>query len=113
MKNNTIIVNSKLGQHLDKIQHTETRLLMFDNQKIPMVSEISVGRDRSNHITIDNNLVSRKHCLIQKIKNDYFIKDLNSTNGTLINNKKVPMGKYVKLNSGDVITIGKANMVFK
>ena len=113
MDKDTIIINSKLGKHLDKIKHTETNLLLFNNQKIPLISKIIIGRNRSNQIAIDNNLVSRKHALIQKIRNVYYIKDLNSTNGTFINKKKVPTDKYVKINSGDIITIGKSNFIFK
>ena len=49
--------------------------------------------------------------MIQKIKGAYFIKDEKSTNGTLINGKKIPDEKYVKLYIGDKITIGSTTLV--
>ena len=60
---------------------------------------------------MDNKLASRHHALIQKIKNAYFIKDEESTNGTFVNGIRIPAGKYVKLNPGDKITIGNMNLV--
>lgn len=49
--------------------------------------------------------------MIQKIKDAYFIKDEESTNGTFVNGIKIPAGKYVKLNRDDKITIGNMNLV--
>ena len=49
--------------------------------------------------------------MIQKIKNAYFLKDENSTNGTFVNGKRIPNDKYIKLNSGDKITIGNMHLV--
>ena len=65
-----------------------------------------------NSVVIENKLASRHHALIQKIKDDYYLKDENSTNGTLLNGKRIPADKYVKLSRGDKITIGSANLVF-
>ncbi|MCK5569973.1 MAG: FHA domain-containing protein, partial [Spirochaetes bacterium] len=79
-------------------------------KKVPLVSKIKLGRDKSNNIVIDDNLVSRFHALVHKIKNDYFVKDLNSSNGTFINNEMVPKNRYVKLKKNDVIRIGKTEL---
>ena len=46
-------------------------------------------------------------------KNDYYIKDLNSTNGTLVNDELVPKDKYVKLKMNDKIKIGRTELTFK
>lgn len=85
--------------------------LMFNNNKIKLVAKISIGRAPENNIIIDNKLASRHHALIQKIKDAYFLKDENSTNGTFLNGRRIPSDKYVKLNSGDKITIGNANLI--
>ena len=86
--------------------------LLFDKKKIKLVAKITIGRDSDNSVVIDNKLASRHHALIQKIREDYFLKDENSTNGTYLNGVKIPTGKYIKLNRGDKITIGSANLVF-
>jgi len=51
--------------------------------------------------------VSRRHARIQ-IQNDVFlIEDLNSTNGTWVNQKRLPAGKQQGLQNGDLIQLGQ------
>lgn len=112
MTNETISTNSPIGQQLETYGFERpASYLVFNNKKINLVAKISIGRETDNDVVVDNKLASRHHALIQKIKKDFFIKDENSTNGTYVNNVKIPSGKYVKLNPGDKITIG--NMSFK
>ena len=66
--------------------------------------EIIIGRDSDNDIQIDNIAVSREHARIVRGPNYYFIEDLNSTNGTFVNGKKINK-KY--LIEHDEISIGK------
>jgi len=107
----TITTNSPVGKQLDKISSSKSAsYLMFNNKKVSLVAKITIGRDTANDIVVDNKLASRHHAVIQKIKDAYFLKDENSTNGTLVNGVKVPKDKYIKLNIGDQIQIG--TMVF-
>jgi len=106
----TIHVNSTLGQRLAKIKKTDSRALVFKGAKIPLVSTITLGRSRSNDVTIDDGMVSRRHCLIQKIKDNFFIKDLKSANGTYVNSLRVPADKYIKLKKNDIIRLGKTEL---
>ena len=86
MADSTIINSSPLGQHLDKIAESQqVSYLVFNKKKIQITAKISIGRESDNDIVIDSKLASRHHCIIQKIKDDYFLKDENSTNGTFIN----------------------------
>ena len=107
---NTINIQSNIGKRLDQVKKTDSLSISFHGKKIPLVSEIKIGRDTSNDIVLDDKLVSRYHAVLQKIKADYFIKDLNSSNGTFVNNQKVPKNKYVKLKSNDVLRIGKTDL---
>lgn len=107
----TIHMGSNVGKRLEKIKKDEKHCLLFNGREISIVKKIVIGRDKSCDVTIDDVLVSRNHAVIQKIKNAYFIHDLESTNGTYVNNKKVPDGKYVKLKKTDKIKIGK-NILF-
>jgi pSer/pThr/pTyr-binding forkhead associated (FHA) protein len=112
MQDETIINTSKIGQRLEAIVKKEqVSYLMFENGKIPMVSKISIGRATDNDVVIDSKLASRYHAVIQKIKDDYFLKDLDSPNGTLLNGTTIPKDKYVKLGHNDTVTIGKTNLV--
>ena len=109
----TIRGESNLGQRLGKLPKSESSFLVFKGKSIPVVARITMGRAENNHIIIDDTLASRNHAVIQKIKNEYFIKDLNSTNGTCVNNEPVPKDKYVKLKMNDVIKIGRTELTFK
>jgi pSer/pThr/pTyr-binding forkhead associated (FHA) protein len=67
-------------------------------------SEIIVGRSKGADIQIDNLAVSKEHARIITRQGRYSLEDLNSTNGTYVNNEKVARAM---LKDGDVITIGK------
>lgn len=56
--------------------------------------------------------ISRLHFCIKEKKGVYFLSDLNSTNGTYINQKEVAMGEEKRLLSGDVIQAGNEEFVF-
>ncbi len=113
MNDSTILTNSPVGKHIDAISNTsEVSYLLFNKKKIQLVAKITLGRESDNNVVIENKLASRHHALIQKIRDDFYLKDEGSTNGTFLNGTKIPAGKYVKLNSGDKITIGTANLVF-
>ncbi len=49
----------------------------------------TIGRARNSTITLPHNLVSRKHCEIFEEDGLLFVKDLNSLNGTYLNNEKI------------------------
>ena len=109
MNDTTIINSSPLGQHLDKIAESQqVSYLVFNKKKIQIAAKITMGREQDNDIVIDSKLASR---IIQKIRDAYFVKDENSTNGTFLNGRRIPPDKYVKLNAGDKLTIGSANLI--
>lgn len=71
--------------------------------------DMKVGRRSGLEIHLDNLSVSGEHANIFTIGEDSFIEDLGSTNGTLVNNKKITKHH---LKNGDVIIIGKHDLVF-
>ncbi|BBB32333.1 hypothetical protein TTHT_0765 [Thermotomaculum hydrothermale] len=72
-------------------------------------SEISIGRDSINNISIDHPSISRVHCFINR-KDDYYeVVDNDSTNGVFINDKKV---KKAILKNGDILKLGDKEFVF-
>ena len=71
-------------------------------------TKITIGRTASNDIQVDNVAVSAHHARIDKDGLYYVIEDLNSTNGTFVNEKKISR-RVLKEN--DVITIGKHSLV--
>ncbi len=69
----------------------------------------TIGRKSSNDIHLDNLAISGEHAVILKQGNDFFVEDLNSTNGTRINNIVV---KKQQLNNEDVIELGRFHLTF-
>jgi pSer/pThr/pTyr-binding forkhead associated (FHA) protein len=67
---------------------------------------ITIGRGEENGIVINIAEVSRIHTELTRAEEGYMIKDLGSTNGTFIDNKKV--GKKYLLKPGDTVMLGDA-----
>jgi two-component system cell cycle response regulator len=72
---------------------------------------ISLGRDPDNDIYIDEETVSRKHAKIEKKGGKTTVIDLESTNGTYLNDRRVEPLIEFSLNDGDRIKIGRT--IFK
>ncbi len=66
---------------------------------------ISLGRTNTCDIELPQQSVSRRHAEITQENQEYFIADLKSGNGTLLNNQKLPAEEKHLLRSGDVIRI--------
>jgi len=65
---------------------------------------ITIGRGTDNVIRIDNPAVSKHHARIIKEQDQFYIEDLNSTNGTYIKEKPI---SRLALRDEDEISIGK------
>ena len=70
---------------------------------------ITIGRNEDNAIVIDNLAVSGFHARIDRAGSDHILTDLQSTNGTFVNDQKVSSHK---LTHGDNIVIGKHALLF-
>lgn len=71
---------------------------------IPVRTTITIGRKEDNSIVLRDQFVSGYHAKLYVRNNEFFIEDLESTNGTFINNKKI-CGR-VKLKIEDEIKLG-------
>lgn len=67
--------------------------------------ELTIGRGRKNDIIIQDNEVSRTHCRLVRVLEDYEIHDLNSTNGTFVDGKPVPPDGWL-LASESIVELG-------
>ena len=73
-------------------------------------SALSIGRSRVNDIQIDDVSVSAQHCRVRPEDGRFVLHDLKSTNGTLVNERRV--GRHV-LEEGDVIMIGETAIQYR
>jgi pSer/pThr/pTyr-binding forkhead associated (FHA) protein len=65
-----------------------------------------VGRSPENDVQVQDNYVSRKHLELYKKGGKYFIRDLNSANGTFVNGKRIGSNVEQRVKEGDTIVIG-------
>ncbi len=68
-----------------------------------------VGRSPESDVRIDSTSVSRHHALILSGSRHAIIEDLNSTNGVVVNGRKV---NRHKLKDGDLVVIGEAQFKY-
>lgn len=62
---------------------------------------------------IEYELVSRMHAQIVREKGVYFVKDLNSTNGTYLNEKRLSTNELAELKEGDIVEFGGIRYQFE
>jgi Nif-specific regulatory protein len=73
------------------------------------VDPVSIGRESANVVCLSHSSVSRRHCLIKQSGDEFVICDLDSYNGTFVN--EVPV-KEQTLVHGDQIKIGSISLLF-
>jgi hypothetical protein len=67
-----------------------------------------VGRSSRNDIQVNDIMVSRKHLKIFRTAKSFFVEDLRSTNGTLLNGEMITPGEGYVLSENDTIVIGNS-----
>ncbi|MGC9357307.1 MAG: FHA domain-containing protein [Anaerolineae bacterium] len=72
---------------------------------------VIIGRDPQAQITLEAPVVSRQHARIQETAQGHVITDLNSTNGTFINGRRLTSPHL--LQAGDVVQIGPFKLVYE
>ncbi|MBI5956235.1 MAG: FHA domain-containing protein [Chloroflexi bacterium] len=80
-------------------------------QHLALEAVTSLGRDPSNTIVLDDGSVSAKHAVLYSRRGRWWVEDLKSTNGTLVNDELVlqptPVG------TDDVIQLGRIKLLAK
>ncbi|MEO0599681.1 MAG: FHA domain-containing protein, partial [Chloroflexota bacterium] len=121
--------NPELRAELEKIgntyRSTERKLVLFfptdsDPLILEMTGTITIGRPdfrAGMHPTIDLTPyhgaqlgVSRFHAQITLVNGHFHLKDMGSTNGTRINNQKIPPYRLMPFKSGDNLRFGHLNV---
>ena len=71
---------------------------------------LTIGRSPNCEIPVDQESVSRRHCRIQFEDGEFLVRDLDSTNGTYVNDAPVePQGR---LRHGDQLMVGRTILKF-
>jgi pSer/pThr/pTyr-binding forkhead associated (FHA) protein len=77
----------------------ETRSMRFITQ------EVTIGRDPACDFSVDDKTVSAQHARLCHRQGQWWVEDLNSTNGTYLNDE--PVSSPLVLTSGDQVRCGQ------
>jgi hypothetical protein len=69
----------------------------------------TIGRRPNNDIQIDNLAISGLHAVVEVVGQLYFVEDMQSTNGVVLNGEKISRHP---LKSGDELVLGKYTIAF-
>jgi hypothetical protein len=87
-------------------------LVLPSGQRVDLSSStVTVGRLPECTISINDNNISRNHAEIKAGPTAYVVKDLGSTNGTMVNGVKI-VGEH-RLRDGDIISFGSTHVRFE
>ena len=94
--------------------HLIARLVFQPDKAKPPVEtlirdRLTIGRRPDNTLQIDDKAVSGNHCEILNRQGAYFLRDLGSSNGTMIGSKKITEHT---LRNGDVLVLGKKISIY-
>ena len=85
------------------------RLIPVETEQIDTIeikqAEVIVGRDPNNKIYIPDETISAQHCQIYISDQQWWINDLNSTNGTYLNDEIID--RPCVMTDGDMIMFGQ------
>jgi pSer/pThr/pTyr-binding forkhead associated (FHA) protein len=87
-------------------------LSFIDDRQIPQIrrfiqAEVTIGRDPACECPIEDDSISARHTRLSYHHNQWWLEDLESTNGTLINQEKLSIPTVVV--SGDEFRCGKTS----
>ncbi|NLF65759.1 MAG: FHA domain-containing protein [Chloroflexi bacterium] len=74
----------------------------------PLAPVTSIGRAPGNTIVLEDDYVSNEHALLMLRGQQWWVEDLNSRNGTLLNGERLHAPTIIS--AGDVLTIGGSQL---
>jgi len=98
------VVSTRHGPHLELRVQNEENLEPYRYN----ISEIIIGRDPNSDCCLQSEKVSANHALISFHHNQWWIEDLNSTNGSFLNND--PVGAPTVVVDGDHLRCGDVTL---
>jgi hypothetical protein len=99
------------GEHLGclvVVAAGETPLL--PGQRLPLAPLTSLGRALTNTVVVPDAFASAEHALLTWRAGRWWLEDLGSKNGTLLNEVPIPADGPIVVGPGDVIGIGRVRL---
>ncbi len=76
---------------------------------IPQAERTTIGRSPDCDVFLDDVTVSRRHAVLSRRGEQWFIEDQGSLNGTFLNRRRI---ESAELENGDELQIGKYRLLF-
>jgi pSer/pThr/pTyr-binding forkhead associated (FHA) protein len=95
---------TRLGGQIPQALIKGTRTIQFDG------SQLTLGRDPSNHVVLDDPNVSRFHAEVVAVNGGYELRDLGSRNGTRLNGQLIV--DRLPIQVGSEIGVGPFRLIF-
>src|SRR5260370_15792832 len=73
-------------------------------------THLSIGRDPSNDLVLPDAMVSRRHAVIEYRGNQFYLRDCNSSNGSVVNGDRV---SERSLRDGDLLGSVPARLLLR
>lgn len=113
--NKSSVVDTNIMENTSQtliITKTPALKLQHDDITLDIKSGDVLGRATGVHsgMLADFKFISSRHAEIRLKDNNWFLRDLDSTNGTCINNQKLDTNSDYEIHDGDIVTL--ANISF-
>jgi pSer/pThr/pTyr-binding forkhead associated (FHA) protein len=74
-------------------------------ERLALRATNAIGRDAGNDVSLPDEAASARHATLEQVEGEWWIEDLGSTNGTLVNGVRIDKRERVRF--GDEIGIGR------
>lgn len=92
---------------------SDTIFLIHSGKSVKINKEsFTIGRKDADYV-INSPIISGLHLSIKSEQGKFYVVDENSKNGTLINNMRINPYSLTEINNGDIIQIGKEDLLVK
>ncbi len=108
----TLVLSQEAGGHSIRLRKTKLLIISGPLQGREFVvnnDAFTLGSGSHNDLTLEDSTISKRHCEIVMDEHGYMIRDLESTNGTLVQGVKVATAY---LNPGAEFQLGKTRIIF-
>lgn len=80
-------------------------------RRVTVRHDIVIGRGSDCNLRLSAPQMSRRHCFLRVGRDGVSVTDLDSSNGTYVDNKRITPGERVELVTGSILTLGPVNFI--
>jgi hypothetical protein len=89
---------------LHPVGAVQALVLQIDDQRLPLTARLTIGRNPDNHLFLKDPKVSSHHAVLEPVQAGWLVRDLDSANGTWLNDRRVTRVALLKV--GDCLVLG-------